>query len=267
MAAGLGFKTFTTGEVLTAGDTNGYLMQGVLVFANAAARTAAITSPEEGQVSYLKSDDSIYTYSGTAWVSAGLPSQTGNASKYLTTDGTTPSWGAVSADKTISQIASGTTTSGTSLSLTGLTSYDTLKLRISNITMSGASGLFATINSSSSAVYDYITWAPTVNANSYEGGELIKSTFSTSGSNFPLSVNQQSNTSTNNYFMLDFYNCKATGFTTFEFQSRNIASFGSNYHIFAFGRGIFKTAAAVSSIQFSLDAVNFTAGNYVLWGG
>jgi hypothetical protein len=29
MAAGQGFKTFTTGEVLTAGDVNGYLMQGI----------------------------------------------------------------------------------------------------------------------------------------------------------------------------------------------------------------------------------------------
>ncbi len=36
MAAGLGFKTFNTGDVLSAADTNGYLMQGVLVFADAA---------------------------------------------------------------------------------------------------------------------------------------------------------------------------------------------------------------------------------------
>jgi len=68
MAAPLGFKTFTTGEVLTAADTNGYLMQGVLVFANAAARTAAITSPQEGQTSYLKDTDVIQVYSGSAWV-------------------------------------------------------------------------------------------------------------------------------------------------------------------------------------------------------
>ena len=53
MAAGLGFKTFTTGEVLTAADTNGYLMQGVLVFATSAARDAAITSPQEGQIRIL----------------------------------------------------------------------------------------------------------------------------------------------------------------------------------------------------------------------
>ena len=68
MAAGLGFKTFTTGEVLTSADTNGYLMQGVLVFASAAARDAAITSPQEGQCCYLKDTDAVQTYSGSAWV-------------------------------------------------------------------------------------------------------------------------------------------------------------------------------------------------------
>jgi len=68
MAAGLGFKTFNTGDVLSAADTNGYLMQGVLVFANAAARDAAITSPQEGQCCYLKDTDAVQTYSGSAWV-------------------------------------------------------------------------------------------------------------------------------------------------------------------------------------------------------
>jgi hypothetical protein len=71
MAAGLGFKTFTTGEVLTAADTNGYLMQGILVFASAAARDAAITSPQEGQACYLKDTDATLTYSGSTWVAVG----------------------------------------------------------------------------------------------------------------------------------------------------------------------------------------------------
>lgn len=76
MAAGLGFKTFTTGEVLTAADTNGYLMQGVNVFASAAARTAAITSPQEGQMSFLKDTNSTEYYDGAAWVSVGGVSPT-----------------------------------------------------------------------------------------------------------------------------------------------------------------------------------------------
>lgn len=71
MAAGLGFKDFTTGEVLTAADVDGYLMQGVWVFANAAARTAAVTSPQEGNISFLKDTNSTEYYSGSAWVAIG----------------------------------------------------------------------------------------------------------------------------------------------------------------------------------------------------
>jgi len=76
MGAPLGFKTFATGDVLTAADTNGYLMQGVWVFADAAARTAAVTSPQEGNFSYLKSDDKTYYYTGSAWAAVGSSSPT-----------------------------------------------------------------------------------------------------------------------------------------------------------------------------------------------
>ena len=71
MAAGLGFKTFTTGEVLTAGDVNGYLMQGINVFASEAARNAAITSPQEGQFAFTKDTNSLWYYTGSAWAASG----------------------------------------------------------------------------------------------------------------------------------------------------------------------------------------------------
>jgi hypothetical protein len=71
MAAGLGFKTFTTGEVLTAADTNGYLMQGILVFATEAARNSAITSPQEGQFAFTKDTNTTWYYDGAAWVASG----------------------------------------------------------------------------------------------------------------------------------------------------------------------------------------------------
>lgn len=71
MAAGLGFKDFVTGEVLTAADVDGYLMQGTWVFADAAARSAAVTSPQEGNMSYLKDTNSTEYYSGSAWVAIG----------------------------------------------------------------------------------------------------------------------------------------------------------------------------------------------------
>ena len=71
MAAGLGFKDFVTGEVLTAADVDGYLMQGIWVFASAAARSAAVASPQEGNYSFLKDTNSTEYYDGAAWVAAG----------------------------------------------------------------------------------------------------------------------------------------------------------------------------------------------------
>ena len=78
MAAGLGYKEFSTGDVLTAADANGYLAsQVVMVFASAAARTSAIASPQEGMISYLKDTNSTEYYSGSAWAAVGATSASG----------------------------------------------------------------------------------------------------------------------------------------------------------------------------------------------
>lgn len=98
MAAGLGFKTFNTGDVLSAGDTNGYLMQGIWVFANATARDAAVTSPQEGNSCYLKDTDEIQVYSGSAWV---VKSASGSAGGMTLLSTTTLS----STDTTVSSIS------------------------------------------------------------------------------------------------------------------------------------------------------------------
>ena len=71
MAAGLGFKDFSTGEVLTAADVDGYLMQNIWVFASTAARDAAVTSPQEGNFAFTKDTNSLWYYDGAAWVASG----------------------------------------------------------------------------------------------------------------------------------------------------------------------------------------------------
>jgi len=71
--AGAGYKLFNTGDVLTAAQVNTYLNeQTVMVFADSAARTTALTSVlAEGMVSYLQDTNSVEVYDGSAWVSIG----------------------------------------------------------------------------------------------------------------------------------------------------------------------------------------------------
>ena len=73
--AGLGRKVFAAGEVLTAANVGGYLMdQTVMVFADAASRTSALgLDVSEGMVSYTKDDNAIQYYDGSAWVNVSSP--------------------------------------------------------------------------------------------------------------------------------------------------------------------------------------------------
>jgi hypothetical protein len=128
MAAGLGFKTFTTGEVLTAADTNGYLMQGINVFASTAARDAAITSPAEGQFAFTKDTNGLWYYDGAAWVASGA---TGDIEGVTAGVGITG--GGTSGTVTITNdMATTITASGDIVVGTGSGTYDNLPIGTTN---------------------------------------------------------------------------------------------------------------------------------------
>ena len=148
MAAGLGFKDFTTGEVLTAADVDGYLMQGVWVFASATARDAAVTSPQEGNFAYLKDTNVTTYYTGSAWANLDTTGMTnpmtttgdiiysssgstparlgiGSTGNVLTVAGGVPSWAAPAGGGKVLQVLQDTvtgmvTTTSTSFQDTGL---------------------------------------------------------------------------------------------------------------------------------------------------
>ena len=63
------YKLWTVGEEVLAADFNAFVQeQCVATFPNAAARTAAISSPPEGMLTYLEDLNRYETWNGTAWM-------------------------------------------------------------------------------------------------------------------------------------------------------------------------------------------------------
>lgn len=82
----MGYKLFSTGEVLTASNVNSLLMnQTVMVFADSAARTTALSGVlSAGMICYLTSTNSLETYNGSAWTANGTGDVTLTGTQTLT---------------------------------------------------------------------------------------------------------------------------------------------------------------------------------------
>jgi hypothetical protein len=282
MAAGLGFKTFTTGEVLTAGDVNGYLMQGILVFASAAARDAAITSPQEGQACYLKDTNATQTYSGSAWVAvggSGSPLTTkGDLYTYSTTDArlgvgtngqvlqadsaeaTGLKWVTASASTaTIAQIATGTL-SGATVTISSLSTYDQLFIQFRNVDMSSITGFSLLVNNNTGAAnynWNGFNLSPTTSSGATQ--KITRAGF------MPYYQGNLPSSGQDNDSGFTLTNCKAAGFTNASwvsgYQNSN-AAFQAEA-----AQGQYLVAEAVSSLVFSANAGTFDGGTYTIWGG
>lgn len=64
----MSYKTFVNGFPLNASELNEYLMsQVVAVFVDSTARSAAIETPLEGQLTYLSGSNTYQWWNGSAW--------------------------------------------------------------------------------------------------------------------------------------------------------------------------------------------------------
>lgn len=231
MAAGQGFKTFVTGDVLTAGDTNGYLMQGVWVFASAAARSAAVTSPQEGNFSFLKDTNSTEYYDGAAWVAVG-------GSGGLTLLSTTPLTGPTT---TISGIVQ---------------TYKSLRMVIYGATNATANGIFRIAPNANTTGSSYVStdsvggsFVSSVQRNTYFN--LGSTATSRTSTNNAATVQIDNYTSSTNYKPINAYGyAEETGGSVMSF---NIG-------------GAFISNTAITSLQFSNAGGNLSAGTVLLYG-
>jgi hypothetical protein len=280
MAAGLGFKDFVTGEVLTAADVDGYLMQGVWVFASATARDAAVTSPQEGNFAYLKDTNVTTYYTGSAWANLDTTGMTnpmtttgdtiysssgstparlgiGSTGDVLTVAGGVPSWAAPASGGMT--LLSTTTLSSATTSISVVGGYNDLYVQFTGIYLPSASQGFEirynTVSTGYNSVYLYqASGGATVENNNNQNGT------GTAGSAL---------TDANNQYLFGYIRyfdyLGTAGMKTFQGQ---IAARNDSEAYFArtfFGANS-ATPAAITQVQFVTGAASFSAGEVKIYG-
>ena len=190
--AGAGYKLFVTGDVLTAAQVNTYLQeQTVMSFADAAARTSALSAVlAEGMMSYLRDTNAVQVYNGSAWVAVGGSSPLttkGDLYGFSTLDARVPigtnnqvltadsaqalglKWATpTAAAKSYTLLGTGTTTSGSTVTVSGISGINTLYVIVARVsTNTAGSDISFRINADSGANYAYYgaeqLWTSTYN--------------------------------------------------------------------------------------------------------
>jgi hypothetical protein len=235
MAAGLGYIEFATGDILTAAAANGYLAsQTVMVFANAAARTSAITSPQEGMFSYLKDTNATEYYSGSAWVALG-----GGSSGGMT-------------------LLSTTTLSGSSTTISSIDqTYNSLYILVTGISVSATSGAYPAMQINGTAnlasTIRQIGTGGTATTQSIAAGDIQMSSteYILNNTNNAWSIIIDNYASTSNYKPY-----RASG----QFINSASATVSSN------GGGNVITNSAISSLKFTCDTSSYNGGTVRIYG-
>lgn len=297
----MAYKVFQNGYQLPASDLNNYLMnQSVMVFADSTARSAAITSPVEGMLSYLESTNSYEGYNGSAWTD--INDNTGAIAKSLLTTagdtiyatgsatparlgigatgallkstGTAPAW---LANGTSGQVL---TSSGSDISWVTPSGGGGMQL-LSTTTLSGTTTTISSISQSYKNLYVQIE---KVNPNSGTlffanigaGGNVYGNDFqsnNTTNTNrqnqtaLQLSGNAQSlmNSNTDNFFSFTVENYAST--TAYKLYSF-IGTFytAGDVNIAVQGTGGVRSASAITSLSFNINGNTFNGGTVRVYG-
>jgi hypothetical protein len=277
MAAGLGFKDFTTGEVLTAADVDGYLMQGVWVFASAAARDAAVTSPQEGNFAYLKDTNVTTYYTGSAWANLDTTGMTNpmttTGDTIYSSSGSTPARLGIGTAGQVLTVNSGatapewTTAAGTALTgaqtvtVSGISGKDKIMVLVDGASSANVSSLISVrLNTDTGNNYHVygsdVVAAPTYAASNYNAiygaGAQIRLAW--------MSANAGS--VVGGYVLLS--GCNSSGVKVYNAAAGATASTSNGQQNYILG-GFYNSSSTISSVSVFSSSGNLDAGTVYVY--
>jgi len=193
------YKVFANGNPLQASEINQNLMQqAIAVFTDAAARDAAIAVPVNGQFAYLTGTGALVKYNGASWVTAepatdlsGLIPKSivtasgdliyatgdgavtnlakGTDDQVLTLDSGIPAWTTPAGSSPYTLITSGTIDALAVLDISNIPqTYDSLSLRLDNISDASTGGIEIQVNGNTSNMYQSLVLLSNSSNVSYE---------------------------------------------------------------------------------------------------
>lgn len=290
--AGAGYKLFSTGDVLSASDVNTYLMQQtVMSFASAAARTTALSGIlAEGLVSYLQDTNVVEIYTGSSWVSlddpnaiqntlvtskgdivaasaASTPARlpVGTNGQFLKADSTAATglaWGSVAATKNYSLLGTGSLTSGSTVTVSGISGMDDIFVVIAAASnTAGNTQVNMRINGDTAGNYmqEYISFSsPAAYAATYMGNSYT-------GVNVQISLGNLNSAAADTLSgSLRLSGCATTGVKIYQFSSGANAASGTSGYTYI-GGGQWNNTASVTSISL-VSSGTFDAGSFYVYG-
>jgi len=254
--------------------------QGILVFASAAARDAAVTSPQEGQFAYLKDTNVTTYYTGSAWANVDTTGMTnpmtttgdsiysssgstparlgiGSTGQVLTVASGLPSWATPASSGGMTLIST-TTLTGAGITLSSIPqTYNDLRIYIKNYKPVSASGIGCRVNGLSTTIYRS-------NQEYSEAGADNRAATGTYWEIFARNQNTTTSESLADYVMPDYTNS-----TTWKYVSgRSIANnptTATNYNFTTFWAPVRQTAA-ITQLEFFSFGGDFTSGTLLLYG-
>jgi len=277
MAAGLGFKDFVTGEVLTAADVDGYLMQGVWVFASAAARDAAVTAPQEGNFAYLKDTNVTTYYTGSAWANLDTTGMTNpmttTGDTIYSSSGSTPARLGIGSTGNVLTVAGGVPTWAAPASGGGMTLLQSLSLTGSSVTSSTLSSAYKQFFVLIRMFYGSATTALNMRLNGDTGSNYSYNwwdgTTSIGGASVSAGAQIRVGTQTTDTATLKRFN----GIITISRPSdTDVVYVSSDSNVYntanysGFVTGVYDNSAAITSITFFVGSGSMTAGTAEIYG-